>query len=111
MKPTERDFYLVPENWERFTVTPAFEAKARVLAGMIPAGTRRLLDLGCGNGLITERLRERYAVVGLDWSPVALGFARGERVCASSARLPLKSGVFDVVLCSELLEHLSEEEQ
>jgi SAM-dependent methyltransferase len=108
--PSERDFYLIPENWERFTITPALEAKARTLAGMIPAGARRLLDLGCGNGLITELLRERHAVVGLDWSLPALRLARGERVCASSARLPLKPGVFDVVLCSELLEHLGEDD-
>ena len=110
MTPTERDFYLIPENWERFTITPALEAKARALAGMIPASARRLLDLGCGNGLITELLRERHAVVGLDWSLPALGLARGERVCASAARLPLRPNVFDLVFCSELLEHLSEED-
>ncbi len=110
MKPTERDLYQIPESWERATDTPVFAEKARVLVSMIPAGTRRLLDLGCGNGLITERLRERYAVVGLDWSLVALGFTRGERVCASAARLPLKSGAFDIILCSELLEHLSEDD-
>jgi SAM-dependent methyltransferase len=110
VKPTARDFYLVSENWERFTITPALEAKARLLAGMIPADTRRLLDLGCGNGLISQSLRERHAVVGLDWSLPALGFAQGERVCASAARLPLKPGVFDLVLCSELLEHLSEDD-
>lgn len=43
-----------------------------------PATHPRLLDLGCGPGLYTERFaRAGYAVTGIDLSPRSLGHARG----------------------------------
>jgi SAM-dependent methyltransferase len=106
--PRERDLYEVAENWERFTLTPAMEEKARRLREMIPAGTGRILDVACGNGLLTDRLAAGHAVVGLDWSRAALRGVRVPRVCASATGLPFAPGAFDLVLCSELLEHLSD---
>lgn len=108
MDPRERSLYEVAENWDRFTLTPAMEQKARLLRELIPAGTGRLLDLACGNGLLTHALAEGHAIVGLDWSLAALASVRVPRICASAAALPLRPGTFDLVLCSELLEHLDD---
>jgi SAM-dependent methyltransferase len=108
MDPHERSLYEVAENWDRFTLTPAMAEKARLLREMIPTGTRRLLDLACGNGLLAHALAEDHAIVGLDWSRAALQHVRVPRVCASATALPLLPGAFDLVLCSELLEHLDD---
>jgi SAM-dependent methyltransferase len=105
----ERQFYEVARDWEEFTFSPMIAKKLQTLTEMIPPSTTRILDLGCGNGLITNRLGERLDLVGLDWSQPALRHMTQPAVCASSAALPLPRGRFDMILCSELLEHISEE--
>jgi len=104
----ERSYYEIRENWERLTLTPALRAKLDVLRALVPSGVRRVLDLGCGNGVLTNELAREYSIVGLDWSHAALGFVSAPRLCASSAAVPLRAGAFDLILCSELLEHLVE---
>jgi ubiquinone/menaquinone biosynthesis C-methylase UbiE len=66
------------------------------------------LDVGCGHGLITEYLRNRgIFCVGLDVDIRNLkSNIRSLFVRADAQSLPFKSGVFDMVLALELLEHL-----
>ena len=106
MKSSEREYYELEENWENFTLTAPMREKIRVLREMIPPGTGRVIDLGCGNGLLTNDLAADYSVTGVDWSVAALGHVRAGRVCASSSDLPLRRRPADLLLCSELLEHL-----
>ncbi|MBM3317271.1 MAG: methyltransferase domain-containing protein [Candidatus Eisenbacteria bacterium] len=108
MQPDERGFYEINENWERFVLTPELAEKARALMAMVPPGVRRVLDVGCGNGVITHELARQLEVVGIDWSRAALSFVRVPRICASSAALPVRAGAFDLLFCSEMLEHLLE---
>jgi SAM-dependent methyltransferase len=105
-----RDLYEIDEYWEQFTLTPMMEEKIRILREMMPRGVRSVLDLGCGNGLITNRLDDALKVVGLDWSRAALRHVERPCVCASALALPIKAGAFDLVLCSQLLEHLTDTE-
>jgi 2-polyprenyl-6-hydroxyphenyl methylase/3-demethylubiquinone-9 3-methyltransferase len=78
---------------------------------------RRVLDVGCGGGILAESMAAKGArVTGIDLSEKALGVARlhgletGVRVDyrlisveACAAELPAH---FDVVTCMELLEHV-----
>ncbi len=105
----ERLFYEIEDNWENFTYTPVIAEKMQTISEMIPPSVNEILDLACGNGLITNRLTDRFNVTGLDWSWPALQYISARRICASAAALPLKSRKFDLILCSELLEHLSED--
>lgn len=64
---------------------------------------RRLLDLGCGNGIPTTKiLSQRYRVTGVDCSPVqitnaARAIPRGQFICADISDLHFPPESFDAV--------------
>ncbi|MGO9433776.1 MAG: class I SAM-dependent methyltransferase [Terracidiphilus sp.] len=67
----------------------------------------RILDLGCGDGLLTQRLAATGARVrGVDASPQMVAAARGRGVTvdeASAEALPYSDGVFDAVFSNAAL--------
>jgi len=78
---------------------------------VIPKDVRSVLDVGCGDGRLTNRLTERTAglplrVVGVDQSAEALQYVRTERRLANADALPFSDDEFDVVMATELIEHL-----
>jgi SAM-dependent methyltransferase len=85
---------------------------ARALAG-IPAPAV-VLDVGCGDGAaaaVAARRNPGHRLVGLDWSAGALGQARAAgipliRGGLDAPGLPVADGRADVVIMSELIEHL-----
>ena len=70
------------------------------------ARRRRVLDLGCGTGVIAAEIavRSNAAVFGLDRDTEALGFANGQGGAAvgwtagEAAAMPFRSGSFDLVV-------------
>jgi 2-polyprenyl-6-hydroxyphenyl methylase / 3-demethylubiquinone-9 3-methyltransferase len=73
----------------------------------------RVLDVGCGGGILTEAMARRGAqVTGIDLSDKALRVAElhlhesGLAVRYEKAAVEDLSGEFDVVTCMELLEHV-----
>ena len=80
-----------------------------------PKGT--VLDCGCGTGANSQRLsKEHYEVVGLDLSKKALLKAR-ERygspdfVLGDATRLPFRASSFDLIVCSDVLEHIPNDDK
>ncbi|MFH2008069.1 MAG: methyltransferase domain-containing protein [bacterium] len=84
------------------------------------AGPGRILDAGCGEGFVLRhlapRLTARHRFAGVDASTAALGEARARDTDAALLRgdihrLPFGGGSFELVIATEVLEHLEEPER
>ena len=84
-----------------------------------PVAGRRVLDVGCGGGILAEALAVRGAdVTGIDLGeqPLAVAQLHGlesgvtvtYRNVAAEALAEEMPGAFDIVTCMELLEHVPE---
>jgi len=81
---------------------PRAEAAARAVGGLLPATARRVVDVGCGTGLVTARLRAAgRCVVGTDRSMGMLRLAEarlpGAAVRSDATALPLADASVDAV--------------
>jgi SAM-dependent methyltransferase len=86
-----------------------FRFKTQLITALVPEGVEKVIDLGCGDGSLTNVLAERFEVTGVDSSPIGISHlshkARG--IVASADNVPFADQSFDLVLSSELLEHLT----
>ncbi|MGV9940224.1 class I SAM-dependent methyltransferase [Streptomyces sp. NPDC003401] len=91
---------------------PRAAAAAEAVLALLPGGTRGLLDVACGTGIVTRRLagHDGLRVTGVDLAAAMVRRAAvrlpGAVVRADSRRLPFRSGEFDAVSSVWLL-HLA----
>lgn len=103
------DLYYDQEGvWDKPDETYQGQVREDVLQ-LIPADTKSILDVGCGNGLITNTISESIRVVGLDISAEALKHVRRETVRGSITDIPFPDGAFDLVMANDVMEHLADE--
>lgn len=86
--------------------TPEGRRKAQLFAALVPGGCRTVLDAGGGTGWATIELRNKCEVVTLESSAESLRHAPGQTMLASIDALPYSERSFDIVICSQVLEHL-----
>lgn len=92
-------------DWEYYpTYIAKMTAVRRWLDGL-KTGTR-VLDAGCGEGVLVDEYAGRLSMVGVDASYESERVQRGSVVA-----LPFPDGAFDRALCLDVLEHLSFSEQ
>jgi ubiquinone/menaquinone biosynthesis C-methylase UbiE len=107
-------------RWENETADSLLEVFESVSSGAVPV--RRVLDVGCGYGGKTTRLRESSAGE-VHWTALDIAFEHLrhagdwfertgqlsiDRVRADAARLPFEDAGFDRIISADALEHLPE---
>ena len=82
-------------------------------------GTFRILDVGCGDGVITKRLRTSFpdvAIQAVDLDEIRLrratAYCPNVTFCQGDVRaLPFRDATFQVVLCHHVVEHINDDVQ
>ena len=109
--------YIPEQGWAAI----AYEHVSRYLFARALVAGRDVLDIGSGEGYGSHLLAERAAsVTGIDISPDAVAHARTRYcaaaptlryLCASAARLPIRSSCVDVVVAFEVVEHIAQQRE
>jgi len=108
---TERASYYFDSYHERWSLRHVFH-KRRIdsLAQLVPTPAR-VLDAGCGSGVLCRMLADRgCAVTGVDLEPARVAWCRllvpeGE-FSSGDVRSCQLGTTYDAVICAEVLEHL-----
>lgn len=101
----------MPQTWnpETYSRNAAFvpQLGSGVLEWLAPQAGERILDLGCGDGQLTERIAAAGTVVtGVDASPAMVAAARARGLAAeagSAESLPFADRSFDAVFSNAAL--------
>jgi SAM-dependent methyltransferase len=89
-----------------------------VILAAVPPDARRILDVGCGDGLLSAELARRRGpvVVGLDVDASVVTRARTRHpgsgiawLCADVLAAPFKQGSFDAVVSVAIVHHVDAE--
>ena len=108
------------DNWDAFhdnfkgllNYPPKFKYISQELLTIPNA---KVLEIGCGYGLLLKQIKKDhpdYQIEGMDFSKVAVDVINSNGILAKEGTIPddLKNySDYDVVIGTELLEHLSEE--
>ena len=86
------------------------------IVALVPRGARRILDVGCGEGAMAQRVKQIPGVeevVGIEMNEEAAAAAsqRLDRVIIGDLEklnLDFPDGYFDCIICADVLEHLSD---
>jgi SAM-dependent methyltransferase len=100
------DYHRVPDpDWDYY---PTYIAKLEIVREWLSAlpPTTRVLDAGCGEGVIVDEFASRLAIEGIDPNYSSARVRTG-----SLLALPYENGTFARALCLDVLEHLAYDEQ
>ena len=100
------DYHRTPDpDWDYYpTYIAKLEAVRQWLESASPA--ERVLDAGCGEGILVEEFAGRLAIEGID-----ANYSSDRVRSGSVTALPYAEGTFDRAMCLDVLEHLTFEEQ
>lgn len=91
--------------------------RANWISGKVNLAGKKVLDIGCGGGILTEALAQRGAIVtGIDMAEASIAVAKLHKKesklevdykTISAEKLAIeKPGEFDIITCLEVLEHI-----
>lgn len=114
MKINDSDYYNF--HWKQKAGSlqndPAMIEKIDLVLNHMPSDVKTIIDIGCGDGAITNELAKYYQVTAIDISKEAIKHLSPniKSFVANAAKVPLKDNYADLVFTSEMLEHVPENE-
>lgn len=110
---SENHWDMLALYWERRRIQCIFSVLENLLS---KNGQVRVLDVGSGDGVVLSFLEQKGAhPVGIDLSFTRLSRSSAhcgaQHVQAEATCLPFSDRTFDVVVCTDVLEHLADMEQ
>lgn len=102
----ELNYYNQGKVWSRYQNSREVNRAKRIIK-LIPDDAKTVLDIGCGNGIVTNMIKKPI-VVGLDFARTPLSYINVNAIQASIDALPLKNLKFNLVIMTEVLEHLDD---
>lgn len=104
----ELKYYNQKEVWDAYSKNINEIARAREVVSCIPDDVKTVLDIGCGNGIVTNMINKEF-VLGMDFAIIPLKNVKKNAICASINSIPLKEHKFNLIIMTEVLEHLSDQ--
>lgn len=104
---TYQQYYEQANIWQRHNPSELEWSRVLETIEMIPAEVKSVMDAGCGDGLLTNQILDKYEkILGVDVSEEALKQVKAQTIVAGIDLLPLPDRSFDLVICAEVIEHL-----
>ncbi len=100
------DYHRLPDpDWEYY---PTYLAKLKAVRRWLDTASpgTRVLDAGCGEGVLVDEYAGRLAIEGIDPN-----YGSDRVQTGSLTALPFPDATFDRALCLDVLEHLTFDEQ
>lgn len=110
MSSFEKEYYEAESFWEGDMLQDfANRERIEVTAKLIPLEVKSIADIGCGNGVFVNFLKEGrpdLQIIGVDRSNTALRYVKTNKIIADIGSLPFDDMSFECVSCLEVIEHL-----
>ena len=76
---------------------------------MIPTDIASILEVGCGDGRISNIINKKYNVTSIDINQTKIQEVSAKKIIADISNLPIKNDTYDLVISAEVIEHLDDD--
>jgi 2-polyprenyl-3-methyl-5-hydroxy-6-metoxy-1,4-benzoquinol methylase len=103
----EQQYFEQEWVWKNYFNNKQEDERVKTTLDMFPEEIESVLDVGCGVGRLTNQINKKL-VLGLDFAHTPLTQVKTNPIQASITNLPFNRKFFDLIIITEVLEHLND---